>query len=490
MAKFPFQLLIKSASWKNKDESLTCTALLRAIPGRRQVYDAFWDGRGVIVKVFSHKISAKRHLKREWRGLSLLQRRGLSSPAPLFYGRTEDGQWAVVVEKIANMSTVLDVLGETTDEAKKLELLALVCKELAEQHNKGVLQKDLHLGNFLLGPVRNSTRKKPDVPGQEGKISNGVGGDKVFALDPGQMRFFSRQIGRKESISQLASLMGYLSVGDTKSIAELCEAYAQGRGWRFGRSDEALLQKQLSAHRKKGVNKGLKKCLRTNKRHLRIKSGRYVAVFERCFCKGAEPLDFMEQINALMDKGRILKNGNTCYVSGITWNGREVVVKRYNHKGFIHSLRHTIKRTRARRAWLHGHRLGMLNIATPKPLSFIERRRGMLVWESYLVTECVKGQRLYDFLRDGNVAEEERSKVTQQVRELVDELGKHRISHGDLKHSNILLAEKEAVLTDLDGMKVCRWNWTYRIRRRKDLRRFSKRNNCGRPFVRALLKKV
>jgi tRNA A-37 threonylcarbamoyl transferase component Bud32 len=445
MAKFPFQLLIKSASWKNKDESLTCTALLRAIPGRREVYDALWDGRGVIVKVFSHKISAKRHLKREWRGLSLLQRRGLSSPAPLFYGRTEDGQWAVVVEKIANMSTVLDVLGETTDEAKKLRLLALVCKELAKQHNKGVLQKDLHLGNFLLGD------------------------DKVFAIDLGQMRFFSRQIGRKESISQLASLMGYLSVGDTKSIAELCEAYAQGRGWCFGRSDEALLQKQLSAHRKKGVNKGLKKCLRTSKRHLRIKSRRYVAVFERCFCRGAEPLDFVEQIDALMDEGRILKNGNTCYVSGITWNGREVVVKRYNHKGFIHSLRHTIKGTRARRGWLNGHRLGMLNIATPKPLAYIERRRGLLIWESYLITEYVEGQKLYDFLRDSNVTEEERLKVTEQIKELLERLGKHRITHGDLKHSNILITDTGPVLIDLDAIKFHWWRWLFEIKRNKDL---------------------
>jgi len=459
MAKFPFQLLIKSASWKNKDESLTCAALLRAIPGRREVYDALWDGRGVIVKVFSHKISAKRHLKREWRGLSLLQRRGLSSPVPLFYGRTEDGQWAVVVEKIANTSTALDVLGETTDEAKKLRLLALICKELAEQHNKGVLQKDLHLGNFLLG------------------------GDKVFALDPGQMRFFSRKIGRKESISQLASLMRYLSVSDTKSIAELCEAYAQGRGWRFGGSDEVLLQKQLSVHRKKGVNKGLKKCLRTSKRHLRIESRRYVAVFERCFCKGAEPLDFVEQIDALMDEGRILKNGNTCYVSGITWKGREVVVKRYNHKGFIHSLRHTIKRTRARRGWLNGHRLCMLNIATPKPLAYIERRRGMLVWESYLVTECVKGQRLYDFLRDGKISEEQRSEITGEVMELLERLGKHRISHGDLKHTNILITENGPVLTDLDGMKSHKWRWMYKVWQIKDLERFANDERCGRTVL-------
>jgi len=478
MAKFPFQLLIKNASSKNKEECLTCTTLLRAIPGRREVYDALWDGRGVVVKVFSHKISAKRHLKREWRGLSKLAARGLNSPEPLFTGQTEDGQWAVVVEKVANVSTVLDVLGETMDKAKNLDLLVLVCKELAKQHNKGVLQKDLHLGNFLLDPVRNSTREESGAPGQEGKISNGVGGDKVFALDPGQMRFFSRQIGRKKGISQLASLVCYLPASDTKSIARLCEEYARVRGWRFRRSDEALFQKQLSVHRKKGIKRGLKKCLRTSKRHLRIKSGMYLAVFDKSFCQGAEPLDFIEQIDALMDKGRILKNGNTCYVSGVTWNGKDVVVKRYNHKGFIHSLRHTIKKSRARRGWLHGHRLGMLNIATPKPLAYIERRRGMLVWESYLVTECVEGQKLYDFLRDDNVTEQQRSKRVEQIRELLDKLGKYRIAHGDLKHSNILLAENGAVLTDLDGMKVYRWNWTYMVRRRKELGRFSKRSSC------------
>ena len=288
----------------------------------------------------------------------------------------------------------------------------------------------------------------------------------------------------------MAWLVCYLPTSDTESIAKLSEKYFKARGWRFTKTDEALLKRNVRAYRKRGVKRGLKKCLRTSKRHLRIKSDRYVAVFERCFCKGAEPLDFVEQIDALMDEGRILKNGDTCYVSGITWNGREVVVKRYNHKGFIHSLRHTIKRTRARRGWLNGHRLGMLNIATPKPLAYIERRRGMLVWESYLVTECVKGQRLYDFLRDDNVPEQQRSEVAEAVTELLNKLGEYHISHGDLKHSNILLAEKGAVLTDLDGMKVCRWNWMYRVRRRKDLRRFSKRNNCSRPFVRALLKKV
>ena len=450
MAEFPFQLLIKRTYPEKRTERLLCTALLRVVPGRRKVYDAMWNDKSVIAKVFSHKISARRHLKREWQGLSLLASRGLSAPEPLFYGHTEDGRWAVVVQKIAESSTVLEVFQETHEPAKKLDLLVLVCKELAKQHNKGVLQKDLHLGNFLLG------------------------GDKVFALDTGQMRFSRRELDRKNSIPQLAMLVSCLPDTNTEFIATLCEEYFKARGWRLESSDQISFQRQLAVHKRKTLRKGLKKCLRTSKRHLRIKTGRYIAVFDRDLCQEARPLDFIEQIESLMDKGQILKNGNTCYVSRLIYNGKDVVVKRYNHKGFIHSLRHTIKRSRARRGWLHGHRLGMLDIATPKPLAYIEQCRGPLVWKFYLVTEYVEGQKLYDFLRNSNIDEEQRSTVMQQVKELLDKLWKYRITHGDLKHTNILITDNGPVLTDLDGMKVHKWTWIYKHRRRKDLRRFSK----------------
>ncbi len=441
MAEFPFHILIKREHPKKHTESLLCTSRLRFIPGRREVYDAVWNDTNVIAKVFTHKFSARRHLKREWQGLSLLQKRRLSSPAPLFYGKTENNRWAVVVEKIADSSTVLDVFQKTQDPVKKLDLLVLVCNELAKQHNKGVLQKDLHLGNFLLA------------------------NNKIFALDVGQMRFFQGEVGRKRSISQLAMLISCLPEINTE---KLCERYFESRSWRYEKPDEIYFQKKLAVHKKKVLRKWLKKSLRTNKRHLKIKSNRYTAVFDRSLCQQAEPLDFLEQIDLLMDKGQILKNGKTCYVSRLMWNGTNVVVKRYNHKGFIHSLRHTLKRTRARRGWLHGHRLGVLGIATPVPLAYIEQRRKKLIWKSYLVTEYVEGQKLHDFLQNRNISEEQRSTSIQQVKELIDKMGKYRITHGDLKHTNILVTDNGPVLTDLDGMKVHKWNWTYRIRRVKD----------------------
>ena len=246
-----------------------------------------------------------------------------------------------------------------------------------------------------------------------------------------------------------------------------------------------LLIKHTSSkkHAESSTYSGLKKFLRTSKRHLRIKAGRYIAVFDREFCQDAESLELIEKIDTLMDKGRILKNDDTCYVSRLTWNSKDVVVKRYNHRGFIHSLRHTIKRSRARRNWLHGHRLGMLNIATPRPLAYIEQRRGLLVWQSYLVTEHVKGRELKNFLRDDKTSEKKRSIVSQQVAELLDSLSEHKITHGDLRHSNILITESGPVLTDLDAMRAHRWGWMFKIKRDKDITRLTKdeqTNRCKR----------
>jgi tRNA A-37 threonylcarbamoyl transferase component Bud32 len=444
MATFPSELHIYDTSSEGSKETLLCTDLLRAVPGRRQTYDALWKENQVIVKTFSHKISARRHLSREVRGLNQLQKRGLNSAKPLFYGKAQDGRWAVVIQKIVNSTTALDVFIETTGKHKKRDLLMQVSRELAQQHNKGVIQKDLHLGNFLLSD------------------------DQIYTLDPGQMQFFSSPVSRRKSISQLAVLVCCFPDSDTTSVEALCQEYFKTRDWEYRKSDERLLLKQMTLHRKRGIRHGLKKCLRTSKRYERIKTGSFTAVFDRSFCQETEPDDFINQIDALMDAGQILKNGNTCYVSRVTWDGTDAVVKRYNHKGSIHSLRHTIKRSRARRGWLHAHHLDMREIPTPKPLAYIERRKGSLIWNSYLVTQYAEGPSLYHFLHNGTITPEQRATTIRQVKSLLTQLAKYRITHGDLKHTNILITKNGPTLTDLDSVRFHKCNWTYRIRSDKD----------------------
>ena len=238
------------------------------------------------------------------------------------------------------------------------------------------------------------------------------------------------------------------------------------------------------------ASRGLRKYLPTRKRYLQTDTGRYVAEFSSGFCAGRRPHDLIEQIDALTDAGQIIKGGDTCHVSRITWNGRDVVVKRYNHKGLIHSLRHTIKKSRARKAWLHAHRLEALNIATPKPLAYIEHHKASLVWQSYLVTEYVEGQMLYYLIRDETIAERQRLDAIRQVVELLDKLWRHRITHGDLKHTNLLMTQNGPVLTDLDGMLVHRHMLLYRNKRTKDMERFLRKTSVSPELYRHCLELI
>ncbi|UCF42263.1 MAG: hypothetical protein JSV99_06520 [Planctomycetota bacterium] len=91
---------------------------------------------------------------------------------------------------------------------------------------------------------------------------------------------------------------------------------------------------------------GKEECLRTNKCDVRIDSGRIPCRFDRSFCEEPEAVDFLEQIDARINEGQILKGGDTSYVSRVIWGGKDIVIKRHNHKGFIHSVRHTIKKSR------------------------------------------------------------------------------------------------------------------------------------------------
>ena len=202
---------------------------------------------------------------------------------------------------------------------------------------------------------------------------------------------------------------------------------------------------------------------------------RYVGALKRGFCPAELIPGFIEAIDTLMDKGEILKRDATTYVSRILFNGHDIVVKRYNHRGFTYSLRHTIKGCRARRCWHCANRLMELRIAAPQPFGYLEHRKMNLVWQSYLLVEYISGRTLSDLLKDNTIDNHQKTAIMEKVRHLINELGKHKITHGDLKHTNILVTDAGTILTDLDGMRVNKWNWIHNIRHNRDLARFARK---------------
>jgi len=444
MDKFPFELLIERVCPGGAAESLLCKGHLRVIPGSREVYDALWNDSSVVAKVFWPRLGAGRRFKKERQGLQQLKSRGINTPELLFCGKTEDGRLAVVTEKMVDCPTALEVFNATKGLSERLDLLVRMCRELATQHKKGVLQNDLHLDNFMLD------------------------GDRILVLDPGQIQFSSRPVTRKRSISQLALLARYLPAEDTESVERICAEYFKARHWHFEDSDQATFRKQTRLHTKRTIRRSLRKSLRSGKRQICLRNSRFVAVFDRQFCQGGDPGNLVERMDKLMAAGELFKDSNSSYISRFTWNKTDIVAKRYNHRGLIHSLRHTIKRSRGRRSWLNGHRFAVLEVPTPRPLAYIEKRKGPFVWESYILTEYVEGRKFYYFLRDEGVGPEQRVAAARKILNMLGRLAEYGITHGDVKPSNILINRDAPTLTDLDGVRVHRLKWMCSLRRAKD----------------------
>jgi tRNA A-37 threonylcarbamoyl transferase component Bud32 len=395
------------------------------------VYEGTLDEQTVIIKVFSHRMHGRRHFRREARGLEQLAQRNIPAPRLLTTGRNKHGR-VMVIEKIDRAEDVSTLFNRMSN-AETQSLLKPVMNLLAQMHSKGVLQKDLHLGNFLWD------------------------GKRVYAMDPAQMRFFETPVGRPQSYRQLGNLATMFWDDDRSLKADLFEVYFQARGWTLDDSAIDTIEHFAKAARARGLEHTLQKTLRTCTEFVRHTSRARSGVFDRTVFEGMDVSAFMGRLNDLMENGDILKRGNSCLVSRIRLNGQEAVIKRYHYKGTLHALRHTLKGSRAKKCWLFGHRLRRLGIATAKPLAFIEQRSGGLLYESYFISEFVEGPTLYWLLKDAAACGPSAAAALEQTDRLIGQLIDNGLTHSDLKLSNMLFRDTEPVLIDLDSMQRHRW---------------------------------
>ncbi len=447
MSTLPFTLKIETTSPPGRCEEVVCRGVLRAMEGTRMVYDATWEGRRIVLKVFSKFAKARYHAAREWRGLQQLETRQVNSPQPLFAGRSPQG-WAVATAWLDGAVIAMERWKTIGDVPEKAETLSLIARELARQHDRGVVQTDMHLGNFM------------------------IRGEEVFALDPAMMRFHRGSAGRRESFRQLARLTAVLPERAGAAIESVFKAYAQARSWTLEPQELERLRTEHRRQRSRSIEQALRKFLRENRRHQAILQGPWRGLADRKLLESVSLTEITDGLDAAMARGRILKDGRTCFVSRVTLGGIEVVIKRYNHKGLLHAFRHTLKGSRGRRNWLSANRLSLLSIPTPKPLAYIDEYRGPFLHRSYFIAEFVNGRDLYKVLRDASVAEDRKRRLIDGVVSTLNWMTHHGISHGDLKHTNILCEGDRLVFTDLDGMQVHRIAWLQRLMHKRDLARF------------------
>jgi tRNA A-37 threonylcarbamoyl transferase component Bud32 len=416
----PFAVALPDGSFVRVDR------LLRVLPGKRIVGDGDWNGRHVLVKLFVASGSA-RHWTQEKRGIDALNEAGVPTPALLCAVALDGGGHVLITTFIENALSLAEAWTSQAvlpaGERAALSVLIPAFRALGRLHAAGLVQDDLHLGNFL--------RCGDDV--------FVIDGDAVRAISPGQ------PLDERAGVANLAVLFAQLPMAWDACRQPLIDAYVAGGGQRF--ADPALLDAEVSRVREWRLNDFLGKTLRDCTLFSVVRSALRFSAARRCEVDFLAPI--MVSPDTAMRAGEMLKDGRTSTVARVASGDRALVIKRYNLKNLRHTLTRFWRPSRAWHSWREAHRLAFYGIATPDPLALVEERVGPLRGRAFLITEHCPGINLLKLLSAEAMPSAE---VAQAIVSLFQRLHDLRISHGDLKATNLLWRDGRVFLIDLDAM--------------------------------------
>ena len=408
---------------------LQLLSLLRVLPGQRYVGAGVWRGRTVLAKLMVGAKAARNFL-RELNGVRLLAEQGLTTPQLLADGLQEgEGGWLLFefLEGAHSLGDAWDAVASLPVLAdEQVAVLAEALTAIGQMHLKGLWQEDLHLDNLLR---------------QGGKLYL-IDGAGICVEDAG------KPLSRQKVLENLGVFFAQLPISLEPFIEELLVHYLLSNG-EHALPLEALL-KQVEKVRAWRLHDFLNK----TGRDCSLFSVQQGAFALRAVRREEEPamLPVLARADALLDQGHLYKTGGAASVGKVEVDGRTLVIKRYNIKGFAHWLKRFWRPSRAWHSWREGNRLAFLGIATPKPLALLETRFLWLRGKAYLVTEHLPGpdiiERFAPYVEQGDAPEAELAALDRLFADLLRE----RISHGDLKGHNVFWADGRWALIDLDSM--------------------------------------
>ena len=444
--ELPFRVALADGS------ELRATRMLRSLPGKRIVAQAELGDCTVLAKLYIGDGSA-RHWARERDGVGHLVHAGLPTPGLIAAAPLAAGGYAIVTEFLAESETLLQawqrVARPTPGSDECREILEPAFALLGRMHACGITHEDLHLGNLL----------------KHGDDLYVIDGDTVqrraaSTLDPEQAR------------DNLALLIAQLPMAWDRALEPLLAAYARGNPT-LGATPSDLnpgIERARSRRLADYLGKVRRNCslFRVEKRF-----SRYTALFRP---SEAEIGMLLKDPDRGTEDGDRLKSGGTCTVARARGATRALVIKRYNLKSRKHALSRIWRPSRAWHSWVEGNRLRLLGIPTPAPLAVIEERWGPLRGRAWLITDYCAGPDLAEHLAADR---EPPPREAEAILSVFDTLFRARISHGDMKATNLLWSEGELCLVDLDAMCQHRSADAHRRAWRRDRTRFLKNWPAG-----------
>lgn len=433
-------------------QTLELIELFRLLPKKRVVALARWQGALVVVKLFFARGRWEQYLHKEKQGFAALSAAGIKTAELMGSGKLVDGDCGFILLRYIDGGVGLGERWERSNTNQREELLRKTVSLIADCHERGILQKDIHLDNFLLKDTS------------------------VYLLDAGDLERFPQNSDGVDSVNSLRNLALFLAqfpVSNDYLAPSLYEYYRQQRPGADLSEDIAVFAALLRKKRGLRLKFVLKKLYRETSANAYSRDWNRYIVYER----GLESValqDFLRSPDAFIARGEMIKAGDSSTVALIEIDDKRYVVKRYNMKSLWHRIRRMFRPSRAWICWRNAHMLKMLGINTAKPLLMMEWRFGSLRREAYFLCEYLPGDDALQFLNKEPINSPAWERTLGQFKELFATLRDYSIVHGDMKATNFLVTNQGLVVLDLDGMHQELDAGRFAKAREKDLKRFAK----------------
>lgn len=391
--------------------------VIRLSPKKRLIAFGTWQGKSVVAKLFFNPKHAKRHAEKDVAGTQALQQKQIATPQLFFQGVCEDGQIHVLLyERIHHAITPEQLWINKKSIEHALPLLNTLVSELAIQHASGLMQRDLHLNNYLI------TERT------------------IYTLDGAEIEFLPHELPKKTSLSNLALFFSQLGLEIEGHIDILFQHYANTRGWLLNKDDLAELKQLITDWNKQRWKRLERKILTESSDFFCLRNFRSLGMIDRSYIT-PEFINFINDPDKVFDlpTTQILNSGRTTVVAKIVLGHRELVVKRFNLTNWRQRIRLCLRMTPAFLSWRIGQKLHLFGIPIAKPVAFLEKKQFGINTKSYYISEYIQGEQADKFFIRTNDYEDETNSIIKGIHQLLKNMAKLKITCSDLKARNIIL---------------------------------------------------
>ena len=321
----PFDLRVRRVG--DQELVVRFIKILRLLPGKRIVALASCNNQHILVKTFLGR-TANRYAIKERTGVQLIIAAGVRTPSLLWQADLVDGHGQMLAfEYLEESLSLQNRWDEAAEDDARVDVLTRAMIIIAKLHNQGIVQTDIHLNNFIMSQRR------------------------IYTIDGGGIvRKSEPPLPEMRSLENLSLFLAQFFPKFDEFAQIVFPAYEAVRGWSPDPDRIVTLHEQIRRSRESRKRYYLDKAFRDCTRFVcRSSFSRFMVCERECYNEELEAL--LENPDALIESGKILKDGNTATVALVKLSDKSLVIKRYNIKSPWHGLMRAFQKSRAWISW-------------------------------------------------------------------------------------------------------------------------------------------